>query len=51
MGNKVANLLSRIAALESRFDSGPSDVEEQRRRDDLIRCVTIPPLLPVLISP
>ena len=50
MGNKLSNLLSRIVALESRFDSRPSDMTEQRRRDDLIRCVTIPPLIPVLIS-
>ena len=50
-GEQALNLLSRIVALESRFDSRPSDVEEQRRRDDLIRCVTIPPLLLVLISP
>ena len=52
MGNKISNLLSRIVALESCFDSRPSDVAEQRRRDDLIRYgTTIPPLLPVLIPP
>ena len=51
VGNKVSNLLSRIVALEDCFDSPPSDVADQRRRDDLIRCgATIPPLLPVLIS-
>ena len=38
MGNKISNLLSRIVVLESCFDSRPSDVAEQRRRDDLIRC-------------
>ena len=52
VGNKISNLLSRIVALESCFDSRPSDVAEQRRRDDLIRYgTTIPPLLPVLIPP
>ena len=50
VGNKISNLLSRIVGLESCFDSRPSDVAEQRRRDDLIRCVTISSLLPVLIS-
>ena len=46
MGNKVANLLSRIVALEDCFDSPPSGVPEQRRRVDLIWCgATIPPLL------
>ena len=48
--NKISNLLSRIVALEDCFDSPPSSVPDQRRRDDLIRCgATIPPLLPVLI--
>ena len=47
VGNKLSNLLSRIVALESCFASCPSDLEEQRGREDLIRCVTIPPLLPV----
>ena len=51
MGNKLSNLLSRVVALESCFDSRPSDVAEQRRRNDLIRCVSIPPLLLVLIPP
>ena len=36
--NKISNLLSRIVALEDCFDSPPSDVPEQRRRVDLIRC-------------
>ncbi|KAF9642556.1 hypothetical protein BDM02DRAFT_3235751 [Thelephora ganbajun] len=37
IGNKIEVLLSRIAALEERFDSRPDDVEELRRRDRLIR--------------
>ena len=41
MGNKVEVLLPRIAALEEHFDSRPSDVAEQRRRDELIQYVTI----------
>ncbi|KAF9645847.1 hypothetical protein BDM02DRAFT_3262668 [Thelephora ganbajun] len=35
--NRTEDLLSRIAALEERFYSRPDDVEEQRRRDKLIR--------------
>ena len=41
MGNRVANLLSRIATLEERFDSPPSGVAEQRGRGDLIRHVIV----------
>ena len=41
LGNKVEVLLPRIAALEKHFDSRPSDVAEQRRRDELIRYVTM----------
>ncbi|KAF9644920.1 hypothetical protein BDM02DRAFT_3190178 [Thelephora ganbajun] len=37
IGNRTENLLSRIAALEDHFYSRPHDVEEQRRRDKLIR--------------
>ncbi|KAF9646646.1 YVTN repeat-like/Quino protein amine dehydrogenase [Thelephora ganbajun] len=37
IGNKVEVLLSRIVALEERFDSRPDGVEELRRRDRLIR--------------
>ena len=44
MGNRVANLIPRITALEDSFDSPPSGVPEQRRRGDLIRCATIPPV-------
>ena len=51
VGDKLSNLISRIVALESCFDSRPSDVEEQRRRDDLIRCVTVPALLPICSFP
>ncbi|KAF9642837.1 hypothetical protein BDM02DRAFT_3192612 [Thelephora ganbajun] len=36
-GNRVESLLSRIVALEEHFYSRPDDVEEQRRRDKLIR--------------
>ena len=43
MENRVANILSRIVALEERFNSRPSDVAEQRRRDELIRYATVPP--------
>lgn len=35
VGNKTEDLLSRIVALEKHFDSRPSDVAEQRRRDQL----------------
>jgi len=41
LGNKVEVLLPRIAALEEHFDSRPSDVAEQRRRDELKQCVTM----------
>ena len=42
-GNKIECLLPRIVALEERFNSRPSDVAEQRRRDELIQYATIPP--------
>ena len=45
IGNKIENLLSRIVALEERFDSRPGDVAEQRRRDELIRYVVVPPFI------
>ena len=35
-GNKIEDLLSRIVALEARFATLPGDVEEQRRRQELI---------------
>ncbi|KAF9645513.1 hypothetical protein BDM02DRAFT_3189660 [Thelephora ganbajun] len=41
--NKIEDLLSRIVALEEHFYSRPDDVEEQRRRSELIRHVVIPP--------
>ncbi|KAF9643540.1 hypothetical protein BDM02DRAFT_1414393 [Thelephora ganbajun] len=37
IGNRTENLLSRIVALEEHFYSRPDDVEEQRRRDKVIR--------------
>jgi hypothetical protein len=37
VGNKIEDLLSRIAALEARFATLPGNVEEQRRRYELIR--------------
>ena len=37
MGNKIENLLSRVVAVEDRFNSRPSDVAEQRRRDEVMR--------------
>ena len=49
-GNKIEGLLSRTVALEQCFDSRPDDVQEQRRRDELRRCVVIPPLYLVLIA-
>ncbi|KAF9643956.1 hypothetical protein BDM02DRAFT_1270605 [Thelephora ganbajun] len=36
IGNKIEVLLSRVVALEERFYSRPDDVEEQRRRSELI---------------
>ena len=50
VGNKIEDLLSRIVALEERFDSRPGDVAEQRRRDQLRLYVTIPSLELVLSS-
>ena len=47
MENRVANLLSRIVTLEEHFNTCPSDVAEQRHRDELIWYATIPPLSPV----
>ena len=46
MENRVANLLSRITALEERFDTPPGNVAEQRRRNELILYASIPPLPP-----
>ena len=42
VGNKIENLLSRVVALEARFGTLPDDVEEQRRRRELIRYVVLP---------
>ncbi|KAF9786483.1 hypothetical protein BJ322DRAFT_789980 [Thelephora terrestris] len=36
-GEKIGNLLPRVAALEEHFDSRPADVAEMRGRDELIR--------------
>ena len=44
VGNKIEILLSHVIALEECFDSRPGDVAEQRRRDELIRYVAVPPL-------
>ena len=41
--NKAAVLLSHITRLDALFVTGPDDVAELRRRDKLIRCVTIKP--------
>ena len=41
MNKRIENLLSRVVSLEECFNSRPSDVADQRRRDDLIRYVTI----------
>ena len=51
VSNRVKNLLSRVVALEERFNSRPSDVTDQRHRDGLIRYVTAHPFRSVLISP
>jgi hypothetical protein len=40
-------MLSRVAAVEEQFDSPPSDMMEQRRRDELILYVMIMTLLQV----
>ena len=45
MKNKIKDLLSRVAALEADFATLPGDVDEQRRRYQLIRYVTPGPLL------
>ena len=37
VGNKIEDLLARIIVLERHLDSRPSDVEEQRRREELRR--------------
>jgi hypothetical protein len=50
VGNKIENLLSRIAGLEALFATRPGNVEEQRRRSELIRYAVIPPLYSVLSS-
>ena len=42
IGDTIENLLSRIVALEMRFETSPGEVEELRRRSDLIRYVIIP---------
>ncbi|KAF9642677.1 hypothetical protein BDM02DRAFT_3192825 [Thelephora ganbajun] len=41
IGNGIETLLSRIVALEELFYSRPGDVEEQRRRDKLIRTAAV----------
>jgi len=43
--NKIEDLLSRAVALEADFATLPGDVDEQRRRHQLIRYVTPRPLL------
>lgn len=46
IGNKIENLLLHVAALEALFTTRPGDVEEQRRRNELIRYVVIVPFRP-----
>lgn len=41
MANRIEILLSHVVVLEERLDSRPSDIAEQRRRDDLIRFVLV----------
>ena len=50
VGGKIEGLISRVVALEERFNSPPNDVEEQRRRNELIRYAAAPPLWQVLTS-
>ena len=50
IGDNIENLLSRIVALEICFATSPGDVEELRRRHDIIRYVIIPRLDSVLSS-
>ena len=42
IGNKIEGLLSRVVALEARFATPPGEVEEQRRRRELIRYAVLP---------
>ena len=46
--NKIKGLILRIAALEGRLNSSPSDAAEQGQLDGLILFVTISPLDPQL---
>ena len=50
IGNRIENLLSRIAALEAVFAMRPGDVEEQSRRNELIRYAFAYPLDSALSS-
>ena len=43
--NKAKDLISRVDALQKHFYSPPSDVAEQRDRDELIRYTTICPIV------
>ena len=45
MRNKIEDLLSRVTALEADFATLPGDVDEQRRRYQLVRYVIPRPLL------
>ena len=40
--HKIESLLPRIIALEARFGSRPDDVEDQRRRRELIKYASMP---------
>jgi len=39
--NKIEDLISRVAALEADLSTLPGDVDEQRRRRELIRYVAL----------
>src|ERR1700753_1191186 len=41
MNDRIKTLLSRVVSLEERFNSRPSDVADQRRRDESIWYVTV----------
>ena len=43
IGNKVEDLHSRVVALEEQFDSHPGDVEELKRREEVISYAIVPP--------
>ena len=49
--NKIETLRPRVAALDKLFVTPPGDIEEQRRRSELLRYVFVHPLYPTLSFP